>query len=76
MHPMARVSPKKLLATKWTACTPLNREKHFAVVDVDRDPRDAQRVVRVTLEALLTRRRWTIEWRELNDAARWLAGWR
>jgi hypothetical protein len=27
-----RLSPKKLLLSKWTAVQPLNREKHFVVV--------------------------------------------
>ncbi|KZE28871.1 TIGR02450 family Trp-rich protein [Crenobacter luteus] len=67
--------PKKLLNSKWTAVTPREREKHFLVVKVERDALDAQKVTSVTLEAVLTRRHFTLAWRELNDAARWRPGW-
>ncbi len=30
----------------------------------------------VTMEAVLTGRSFTLRWRELNDATRWLQGWR
>jgi tryptophan-rich hypothetical protein len=71
-----RVSPKKLLDSKWTATTPRDQDKHFVVVGLEADPADPQRLLRIELEAVLTRRRWTIEWRELNDALTWTRGWR
>jgi tryptophan-rich hypothetical protein len=65
----------KLLRSKWTAVVPLNKEKHFIVTAlVAPEPADAP-VELVTLEAVLTGRSFNVPWRELNDAARWLAGW-
>ena len=70
-----RISPKKLLNSKWTAREPHDKEKHFIVVAVATDPTDLQCVVSVTLEAVLTRRHWTTAWRDLNDEAKWGRGW-
>ena len=67
------LSPKKLLNTKWTAVTPVNREKHFLVTAVRRDA--FQHPVTVTLEAVHTRHETDMHWRELRDAGRWKAGW-
>ncbi|CUA83120.1 MULTISPECIES: TIGR02450 family Trp-rich protein [Gulbenkiania] len=69
------VNHKKLLRSKWTAVAPTSREKHFMVVRVTRDQEDPQKVLTVDLEAVLTRRRWTLPWRDLGDSASWRAGW-
>ena len=34
---MNRINPAKLLHSKWTAVSPVKREKHFMVVEVERD---------------------------------------
>ncbi|MDC7712755.1 TIGR02450 family Trp-rich protein [Vogesella sp. LYT5W] len=73
---MTDLSPKKLLHSKWTALAPRDREKHFLVVAVEHDPLDAQRVTTITLEAVLSRRHYTLPWRALADAAHWQRGWR
>ncbi len=73
---MSTLSPKKLLHSKWTALTPRDREKHFLVVAVEHDPLDAQRVTSITLEAVLTRRHYTLPWRALADVTEWQSGWR
>jgi tryptophan-rich hypothetical protein len=69
------VNSKKLQGSKWTATTPHNREKHFLVVQVEHDAEDPQKVLRVTLEAVLSRRHFTLPWRELGDTSLWQAGW-
>lgn len=74
----SRINPvnrKKLAASKWTAAHPVNREKHFIVLDWVRDdegrPTDA-----VEIEAVLTGRVREMHWRELEDPERWRIGWR
>lgn len=69
------VNHKKLQGSKWTAVTPREREKHFLVVKVEYDADDAQKPLRVTLEAVLSRRHFTLPWRELSDTAQWQPGW-
>lgn len=71
---MARVSPKKLLHSKWTCLRPLNRERHFIIIDVDYDENGI--VIQCVIEALINNRQCEIDWRELNDASVWQAGWR
>jgi len=69
------LSPKKLLHSKWTALSPINREKHFIIVKVLHDEADAQKVLEVTTEAVLSKRHQTLHWRDLSDDSRWKAGW-
>jgi len=69
-----RINPNKLLHSKWTAARPRNREKHFLVVGCERDLED--NVTAVEIEAVLTRRSEMLAWQELQDASRWLMGWR
>jgi tryptophan-rich hypothetical protein len=70
---MARVSPKKLLHSKWTRVQPLNREKHFLINDVEYD--EDGNVILCIIEAIINKREFDIDWRELNDDAVWRAGW-
>lgn len=69
-----RINPRKLLDSKWTARMPLERQKHFVVVKVTFDE-DGLVVEECVIEAVLTRRRHAIDWRELRDPARWAFGW-
>jgi len=73
--PKNRLSPKKLLLSKWTAVNPQNREKHFLVTRViEPEPPEAP-VEWVELEAAHSRRSMRITWRELLDGSRWRQGW-
>ena len=73
--PKNRVSPKKLLLSKWTATTPRHKEKHFVVVRlVLPDPAEGP-VEQVELEAVHSRRSMVLRWRELTDRSQWLQGW-
>lgn len=69
-----RLNPRKLLLSKWTAVQPQQREKHFLVTELIRD--EAEQVQQVELQAVLSKRTWHLDWRELQDAERWLMGWR
>ena len=69
-----QINAEKLQLSKWTAVTPVNREKHFVVTQLLRD--EAQRVTGCVLEAVLTRREQTLDWRALQDESQWRQGWR
>lgn len=72
---MNRINPRKLANSKWTAVVPVERQRHFIVVKVDFDE-EGQQVLACEIEAVLTRRRQAIDWRELQDDRRWRFGWR
>jgi tryptophan-rich hypothetical protein len=69
------ISPKKLLLSKWTALTPINREKHFLVSRVIA-PEDGSPITHIDLQAVHSGRTDTIAWRTLEDAAVWVIGWK
>jgi tryptophan-rich hypothetical protein len=72
---MARaLNPDKLLLSKWTAVAPQNRERHFLVSRLLRD--EADRVIGCELQAVLTRRVQSLDWRALQNEAIWQQGWR
>ena len=70
---MNRFSVAKLKLSKWTAVTPVDREKHFLVTDVlcDADGRTE----RCVLEAVHSGREQVIDYRELRDSDVWRMGW-
>ena len=70
---MNPVNPKKLLHSKWTALQPANKEKHFLVSDVERN--DDGAIIHCEIEAIMTRRTFQIDWRELRNSDRWACGW-
>jgi tryptophan-rich hypothetical protein len=73
--PTNRVSPKKLLLSKWTAVTPQHKEKHFVVVRVIEPEPPEMRIDRIELEAVHSRRTFLLHWRDLTDGWRWRQGW-
>ena len=68
------VNRKKLAGSKWTAIRPVDRQKHFVVLDWVRDE-DGAPTEMVEIEAILTRNVRTVHWRELGDPATWRIGW-
>ncbi len=70
---MNPVSPKKLLSSKWTASEPVNREKHFIVTDIEFD--EDRNVIRCVMQAVMTKREFEIDWRELKRPETWRVGW-
>lgn len=70
---MNRFSPKKLLNSKWTAVRPVNKEKHFIVVEVEFD--ELGNVELCTIQAAMTKRSFDIDWRSLKCREDWLVGW-
>lgn len=70
---MNPIHPNKLPLSKWTARQPLNREKHFLVSKVSRD--EQGRITNCELEAVISKKIYHIDWRQLKDSERWLQGW-
>ena len=68
-----RISPGKLLHSKWTAVAPTNKEKHFIVTAVHSDANGVPQTC--TLEAVHSGRESELDWRELRDNGRWQIGW-
>jgi len=71
----ARVSPKKLLHSKWTAVQPRERERHFMVVGVVESEPPGSPIVSIELEAVYSGRIRVMPWRELTDPLKWQQGW-
>ena len=71
-----RLSPKKLLLSKWTAVVPHAKEKHFVVIRVIEPVLPSTTIEKVELQAVHSGRTLTLPWRDLTDGARWHQGWR
>jgi tryptophan-rich hypothetical protein len=70
-----RVSPKKLLLSKWTAVHPERKEKHFLVTKVFEPEIEGQAIVAIELEAAMTGRKFCMPWRDLKNREHWRQGW-
>jgi len=71
---MNQINPKKLLHSKWTAVTPLKKEKHFLVTEIEFD--EEGKVILCVLEAVISKRPESIEWETLKNKDKWLQGWK
>ncbi|MDY0208526.1 MAG: TIGR02450 family Trp-rich protein [Pseudomonas sp.] len=71
---MHQINPKKLLHSKWTAVSPVNKEKHFLLTELKFD--EAGNVIHCLLEAVISNREASIDWRELKNTAHWRQGWK
>jgi tryptophan-rich hypothetical protein len=69
-----KINPKKLLGSKWTAVTSINKEKHFIVTEIEFDEEEI--VVSCSIEAVMSKRSNAINWHDLKDDANWLHGWK
>ena len=70
---MNALNPKKLLDSKWTAVNPERREKHFLVTEVEYD--ENGKVTHCLIEAVMTKRSFSIQWRTLKNSSEWVSGW-
>lgn len=71
---MNQINPAKLRHSKWTAVAPLNREKHFLVTEVEYNEDGS--VLSCTLEAVLSKNEYLIDWTELKEVGKWRYGWK
>ena len=71
---MNKINPRKLGNSKWTAVTPKHKEKHFLVSDVEYD--EEGEVTSCTLEAVMSKNEYQIDWRDLKNSEAWRQGWK
>ncbi len=72
---MNPLNPKKLLLTKWTAVTPVAKQKHFLVSRVIQPEVASDPVVSVEIEAVFSKATQVIAWRDLQNEGVWRQGW-
>jgi tryptophan-rich hypothetical protein len=72
---MNPLNPKKLLLTKWTAVTPIEKQKHFLVSRVIQPEQPTDPIVSVEIEAVFSKATQIIAWRELQNDNVWWQGW-
>jgi tryptophan-rich hypothetical protein len=73
---MNRISPKKLLLSKWTAVQPIAKQKHFLVSKVILPEEPEQAIEFVEIEAVYSKKTSLIPWRDLTNSEKWLQGWK
>ena len=72
---MNPLNPKKLLLTKWTAVTPVARQKHFLVSKVVEPEQPTDPIELREIEAVFSKATQVIPWRELQNDSVWRQGW-
>jgi tryptophan-rich hypothetical protein len=72
---MNPLNPKKLLLTKWTAVTPVKKQKHFLVSRVIQPTQPEDPIELVEIEFVFSKAKQVIAWRELQNDDVWLQGW-
>jgi tryptophan-rich hypothetical protein len=69
------LSPKKLHLTKWTALTHVAKQKHFLVSRVIQPALPEDPIELVEIEAVLSKSKQIIDWRDLQNDSAWRQGW-
>lgn len=64
---MNPLNPKKLLLTKWTAVTPLAKQKHYLVSRVIKPDMPTDPIELVEIESVFSKATQIIQWRDLQD---------
>ena len=72
---MNLLQSKKLLLTKWTAVTPIAKDKHFLVAKVIQPELPLVAIEWVEMEAVFSKTVTRIDWRALRDDSLWRQGW-
>jgi tryptophan-rich hypothetical protein len=72
---MNPLNPKKLLLSKWTAVTPIAKQKHFLVSRVIQPEVETDPVELVEIESVFSKATQIIQWRELQNDEVWRQGW-
>ena len=67
---MNKINPRKLLNSKWTAVTPVRKEKHFMVTEVEFDEEGI--VILCSIESLISKRSIPINGHDLTNENNWV----
>ena len=73
---MNKLSPKKLLLTKWTAVQPIDKQKHFLVSKVILPELPSEKIEFVEIEAVYSQKTSLTSWRDLTNSEIRLQGWK
>ncbi|WP_114690361.1 TIGR02450 family Trp-rich protein [Polynucleobacter necessarius] len=71
-----KLSPKKLLLTKWTAVKPIAKQKHFLISKVILLEPPSEKIELVEIEAVYSQKTSVISWRDLSNSELWIQGWK
>jgi tryptophan-rich hypothetical protein len=69
------LNPKKLHLTKWTAVQPVAKQKHFLVSRVIQPVLPEDPIELVEIEAVFSKAKQIIPWRDLQNDSAWRQGW-
>ncbi len=72
---MNPLNPKKLLLSKWTALTPVKKQKHFLVCRVIQPELPTDPIELVEVESVFSKNIQIIAWRDLQNDQVWRQGW-
>jgi len=72
---MNQINPRKLLLSKWTAVSPVEKRKHFIVIKLVLDEM-TQDVVGCILQAVIDKYEMQMDWRKLKNINTWRQGWK
>ena len=72
---MNPLNPKKLMLSKWTAVTPVAKQKHFLVSKVSEPAQLTDAIEYVEIEAVFSKATQIISWRDLQNDTIWRQGW-
>ena len=72
---MNPLNPLKLHLSKWTAVTPVAKQKHYLVSRVIKPDEPTDPIELVEIEAVFSKATQIIAWRELQNAELWRQGW-
>lgn len=72
---MNPLNPKKLLLSKWTAVTPVAKQKHFLVSRAIQPALPTDPIEWIEIEAVFSKATQIIQWRDLQDDNVWRQGW-
>lgn len=75
MQLSTKLNAKKLLHSKWTAVSPVNKEKHFIISQVIAPDLPNTAIEFIELEAVCSQRKQILSWQSLSNHQVWKQGW-
>ena len=64
-----------MLTSKWSAVTPVNKEKHYIVTKLIEPAQPLLPIPHIEIEAVLSKHKQILPWRELGNTNMWHQGW-
>ncbi len=75
MQLSTKLNAKKLLHIKWTADSPVNKEKHFIISQVIALDFPNTAIEFIELEVVYSQRKQILSWQSLSNHQVWKQGW-